>query len=339
MTQTNQMGPTPETLMQMFQGMQVAGVLAAGIQLGVFAPLAAGPAPVEHIATQVKCPVRSTRILLDALAAFGLLRKEAGTYALTPLSQNHLVPGKPMYMGDLVGLFSNPAIWNGYSRLAEAVKNDGTVMPEHAETPRYQFWETFARSTGAIAFPAAMALDGHLAAWISSRPKVRLLDVAAGSGIYGFTLAKHANVELTTLDWPNVLVETRQWAKRLGVDESRVRYLEGNLFEVDLEGPYDLVVMSHIFHHFDDATCAGLTRKVAAAMAPSGRLAVHDFLFDETLANPMGAIFSATMLVSTRRGQAFPEADYKRWIADSGLRHVATHASAGMPSSFVIADK
>jgi 2-polyprenyl-3-methyl-5-hydroxy-6-metoxy-1,4-benzoquinol methylase len=337
MTQTEPQGP--ETLMQMFQGVQVAGVLTAGIQLGVFDSLAAGPAGAEAVAARIKCPVRSTRILLDALAAFGLLRKEARTYALSDLSQAHLVPGKPMYMGDLAGLFSGPQMWTGYLRLAEAVKNDGTVMPEHAETPRYPFWETFARSTGAIAFPAAAALDGHLGSWIASRPKVRVLDIAAGSGIYGFTLAKHANVELTSLDWPNVLVETRQWAKRLGVDESRVRYLEGNLFEVDFGGPFDLVVMSHIYHHFDDATCSGLTRKVAVAMSPSGRLAIHDFLFDETLANPMGAIFSTTMLVSTRRGEAFAEADYKKWIRDSGLTHVATHASAGMPSSFVLADK
>ncbi|MGO9837947.1 MAG: SAM-dependent methyltransferase, partial [Polyangiaceae bacterium] len=233
----------------------------------------------------------------------------------------------------------SPSMWQGYLRFAEAVKNDGTAMDEHAETPRYRFWETFARSTGAIAFPAATALDGHLGTWIESRPHVRVLDVAAGSGIYGFTLAKRPNVELTTLDWPNVLVETRQWAKRLGVDEKRVRYLEGNLFEVGFDGPYDLVVMSHVFHHFDHETCAALMRKVAGAIAPSGRLAIHDFLFDDTLANPMGAIFSATMLVSTRRGQAFPESDYKKWLGESGLKYVATHASVGMPSSFVIADK
>lgn len=62
-----------------------------------------------------------------------------------------------------------------------------------------------------MAFPASAALDGLLAAWIAGKKtKVRVLDIAAGSGIYGFTLAKHAIVELTALDWPNVSASTRR---------------------------------------------------------------------------------------------------------------------------------
>ena len=63
-----------------------------------------------------------------------------------------------------------------------------------------------------MAAPAAAALDEALTSWLGARPKVRVLDVAAGSGLYGFTLAKHPNVQLTSLDWPNVLQETKEWA-------------------------------------------------------------------------------------------------------------------------------
>jgi 2-polyprenyl-3-methyl-5-hydroxy-6-metoxy-1,4-benzoquinol methylase len=230
-------------------------------------------------------------------------------------------------------------IWNGFQRFADAVKNDGTILPEHAETPRNPFWEEFAKGSAAMAGPASQVLDGLVSSFIASRPKVRVLDIAAGSGMYGYALAKHPNVELTSLDWPNVLVETKEWGKRLGIDMARVRTIEGSLFDVDYQGPYDLVLLSHVYHHFDRATCLGLTQKVAKALAPGGRVAIQDMIVDSELSNPGAVLFSAAMLVWTRKGEAYSERDYKQWLADSGLAWGGIHASAGMPSSWVFAHK
>ncbi|MCC7537713.1 MAG: methyltransferase domain-containing protein, partial [Deltaproteobacteria bacterium] len=303
-------GPGPEHLMQLMQGVQASGIYKAAVELDVFSKIAAGAKTAPELARAIECPERSTRILLDAAAALGLLAKSGGTYALTPATETFLVRGKPTFMGDLVNVFSNPMMWSASHRLADAVRADGTVLDQHAETPEHSFWEQFARSTAAIAMPAAMAMEGMLDDWLGRRERVRVLDVAAGSGLYGFTLARRPNVELTSLDWPNVLEETKRWGARLGLDASRVRYLPGNLFEVDYGGPYDLVLMSHVYHHFDEPTCAGLTKRVAAALAPGGRLAIHDFLYDPELRNPMGALFAATMLMWTRSGGTYGAHQY-----------------------------
>jgi C-methyltransferase len=329
----------PESLMQLMQGVQVSGIFKAAIDLGLYTAMAEGAATVPAIAKAIACPERSTRILLDATAALGLVTKSGAQYALTPVVGQFLVRGKPTYMGDLTQLFGGAMMWNEPQKLAEAVKNDGTTLAEHAETPRHAFWETFARSTAAMAGPAASALDGLLGKWFEGKDKVRVLDVAAGSGLYGFTLASRPNVHLTVLDWPNVLVETKEWARRVGVDSARVRYIEGNLFDVDFQGPYDLVVMSHIYHHFDAATCASLTKKVAAALAPGGRIAVHDFLYDAELKNPMGALFAVTMLLWTRKGETYSVGDYGKWFEAAGLKPAGVHGGAGLPSSFLFADK
>lgn len=331
--------PNPEPLMQMMQGAQVSGLLFASLQLDLYSKLADGPATADEIAARIGCPVRSTRILANALTALGLLVKDGAKYALTPTTETFLVSGKPTFIGSMASLFGSHTFWEGSERFAEAVKNDGTVLSMHAETPKAPFWEMFAQCTGPMAFPASAALDGHLASWIAGKAKVRVLDIAAGSGIYGFTLAKHPNVELTSLDWPNVLTETRAWADRLGVDKSRTSYIEGNLFEVDFKGPYDLVLLSHVYHHFDRPTCLGLTRKVAAALAPGGRVAVQDFITDEKVSQPMPSLFAASMLMWTRKGEAFSESDYNQWFVESGLKPAGMHASAGMPASFLFADK
>ena len=306
---------------------------------GIFAAVAKGARTGPQIAEAIKAPARSTAVVLDGLAVLGLLAKSGASYTNTPLAEEHLVPGKPMYMGDMTGIFGSSMMWSGYARLTEAVKNDGTVMTEHAETPKNPFWEAFARSSASMAFPTAGMLAGMLGEWIAKKPKVRALDIAAGSGIYGLTLAKSPNVDMTLLDWPNVLVETKKWAGRLEADPSRVHYIEGNLFDVDYNGPYDLVVLSHVYHHFDDATCLALTKKVASALAPGGRVAINDFIYDEALANPMGAMFRSTMLMWTRKGTTYTEADYRRWLGEAGLHVTEVRASQGMPSSVVVAEK
>jgi hypothetical protein len=97
--------------------------------------------------------------------------------------------------------------------------------------------------------------------------------------------------------------------------------------------------LSHVYHHFDRPTCLGLTKKVAAALAPGGRVAVQDFVLDEKISHPMPALFSTSMLLWTRKGEAFSESDYTQWFIESGLKPAGTHASAGMPASFLFADK
>lgn len=329
----------PEAVMQLFQGVQVTALTAAAIDLGMFAAIAGGARTTEQIATAIKAPARSTGMLADALAVIGLLAKKDGAYALSPLADAHLVPGKPMYMGDVAGIFANPMFWAAYGKIADAVRNDGTVLPEHAETPKHPFWESFARSSASMAFPTAMTIAGALEPWLAKKDKVKALDIACGSGIYGLTLAKNPKVDVTLLDWPNVLVETKKWAQKLGADASRTHYIEGNLFDVDYKGPYDLVVLSHVFHHFDDATCASLSKKVAAAVAPGGRVVVNDFLYDEELKNPMAAMFRMTMLAWTKTGTAYAEADYRRWLTAAGLEVAEVRPNMGMPSSIVIAEK
>jgi 2-polyprenyl-3-methyl-5-hydroxy-6-metoxy-1,4-benzoquinol methylase len=327
----------PAAIFQMFQAAQATAILTAGVQLGVFAALAGGARrSAAEVGERVRCPPRSTRILLDALAVVGLIEKERDVYQLGPLAEEHLVPGKPMYVGDLAGIFGNPMIWTGMSRLSEAVRSGGTILSEHAETPKNPFWETFAQSSASMAFPAAGALEAIVGDFLASKPKARVLDIAAGSGIYGYTLAKRANVELTLLDWPNVLAQTREWGKRLGAQMERVRFVEGNLFEVDYRGPYELILLSHVYHHFDPETCLSLTRKVAGALAPGGRVAVQDFVSSPDLSNPAATMFSIVMLAWTTKGEAYTEADYSGWFTACGLKAPSAHPIVGLPTSWLV---
>jgi hypothetical protein len=99
----------------------------------------------------------------------------------------------------------------GMGQLTAAVRADGTLMDSHAETPSNAFWETFARSSAALAGPAAAALAAQLAPIAAEQGRPRVLDVAAGSGLYGYALLRLPGADVTFLDWPNVLEETLGW--------------------------------------------------------------------------------------------------------------------------------
>jgi hypothetical protein len=58
------------------------------------------------------------------------------------------------------------------------------------------------------------------------------------------------------------------------------------------------------YHHFDPKACQTLTLRLAGALAPGGRLAVHDFVTGSALENPGATMFSLVMLVWTCHGKA-----------------------------------
>jgi C-methyltransferase len=331
---------SPEPLMQMIQGLQVTAILQAAVQLGVFDRLAEGNNQAASIASAVGADERGTRILLDALAALGLLQTADGTYSLSPLADAFLVTSRPTYLGGMLDILAGGWAWTGYRRLAEAVRAGGTILEQHAETPGHEFWEAFAPSSVGMAMPAADALAEMLAPWAAERERLEILDIACGSGLYSLTLAaRQPKARTTLLDWANVLELTRTNVEKMGLIK-RTSYIEGDVFDVPLGGPHDLIVASHIFHHFSERRCLELMRRLFGALKPGGRLVINDFVPGSRPADdPFPFLFSVLMLTWTRDGEAYQLSTYERLLNEAGFGPVEVHPGVGMPSSFVIADR
>jgi len=330
---------SPEPLMQMIQGLQVTAILRAAVQLGVFDQIANGNDQASSIAVEIGADERGTRILLDALAALGLLDSING-YRLTPLADTFLVTSRPSYLGGMTNILAGPWTWTAYQRLGEAVRHGGTIMPEHAETPGWEFWETFAPSSTGIAGPGAQVLVQLLQGWSGQRENLEILDVACGSGLYSLTLAaQHPTARATLLDWANVLERTKDNVDRLGLRE-RSSFIDGDVFEVELGGPYDVIIASHIFHHFSEQRCLELMRRLAAALKPDGRLVIHDFVSGARPADdPFPYLFSVIMLGSTRHGEAYSLDTYRRLMHEAALSPPEVPQSQGMPSHLLISGR
>jgi 2-polyprenyl-3-methyl-5-hydroxy-6-metoxy-1,4-benzoquinol methylase len=152
------------------------------------------------------------------------------------------------------------------------------------------------------------------------RDRVDVLDIAAGHGFFGITLAsRHPGTHVTALDWASVLAVAEENARAAGVAD-RFRRLPGSAFDVDWGGPYDLVLLTNFLHHFDPPTCETVFRKAHAALKPGGRCVTVEFVPDEDRVTPApAATFTLVMLVTTRSGDVYTFSEYDRMARNAGF--------------------
>src|SRR5207245_8985260 len=171
-------------------------------------------------------------------------------------------------------------------------------------------WVTRARAVA----PLTTVSAGFIAdvAWAKEGKPCKVLDIAAGHGMFGITIAKqNPNAHITAADWAPVLAVARENAVAAGVAD-RVAFRPGSAFEADLGEGYDIVLLTKIFHHFDMETCEKLMSRVHAALKPGGKAITLEFVPNEDgVSPPTAAAFSLIMLAGTDAGDAYTFSQYE----------------------------
>lgn len=331
--------PNPARIFQTLNAFQQSAALRAAIELDVFTAIAEGQAMVAGIARHAGASERGVRILCDYLTVLGFLTKNSTHYGLSPDAAVFLDRRSPAYMGTVVRFLNAPDMVKAYDHLSEAVRRGGTVMSEEGTTaPENPLWVEFARSMAPMMMMPAEAIAGIVGADAGGR--CRVLDIAAGHGLFGITIARHnPQAEVVALDWPNVLEVAKENARQAGV-ESRYSILVGSAFDVDFGSDYDLVLLTNFLHHFDVPTCETLLRKVHAALAPGGRAITLEFVpNDDRVTPPDAAAFSLIMLGSTPHGDAYTFAEFDRMFRKAGFSRSEHIRPEQAPESVIVSYK
>ena len=331
--------PNPGRIFQAFNAFQQTAALKAAIELDVFTAIADRQTTPTQISQRVGAAERGIRILCDFLTVMGFLTKKDSHYGLAPDAALFLDRGSPAYMGSAVKFLDSPELLHAFDRLSEAVRKGGTMMGEEgtliAENP---MWVEFARSMAPMMMMPAELISKLVGA--EQGGKCRVLDIAAGHGLFGINIARHnPQAEIVALDWKNVLEVAKENARKAGV-ESRYSTLPGNAFEVEFGTGYDLVLLTNILHHFDIPTCESLLRKVHAALVPGGRAVTLEFVpNDDRVSPPETATFSMVMLGSTPHGDAYTYAEFERMFSNTGFSRSEHHRTPPLPESVIISLK
>lgn len=332
--------PSPETIFNTIQAFNNAFVLKAAIEIDVFSAIAQGSHTAAEIARATNSAERGMRILCDALTVMGFLEKIGNRYSLIPDSAVFLVKTSPAYMGGAFNFLMGAGEWDAFLELTESFRNGGRKTEHHGGAPEDKMWEDFAQGMVPFMMPAAQTIAGLLNPVLASKPSAKVLDIAAGHGIFGIMVAKQcANAHIHAQDWANVLAIASENARKHGVAD-RHHLIPGNAFDVDFGNGYDAVLLTNFLHHFDVATCEKLLKKLAKSMNPGAELVILEFVpNDDRISPPPAAMFSVTMLTNTPAGDAYTFAELSSMCANSGFENARLLPLEASPENLVVAQR
>jgi ubiquinone/menaquinone biosynthesis C-methylase UbiE len=328
--------PNPGRLFQTLNAYQQTAAMRAAIELDIFTAIGEKHTTAEQIAQRAGAAERGIRILCDFLTVMGFLTKSELHYGLAPDAALFLDRRSPAYMGTVASFLDAPVMLKAFDDLTAAVRKGGTMMGDEGtmgiENP---IWVEFARD-----MPPLMKMPAEAIAQLVQADKggkCRVLDIAAGHGLFGITIARHnPDAEIMALDWASVLEVASENARKAGV-ESRYSTIAGSAFDVEFGEGYDLILLTNFLHHFDPPTNEKLLRKVHAALAPKGRAVTLEFVPNDDRVSPLeAAAFSMTMLGSTPHGDAYTFAELESMFRNAGFARSEHSRLSPNPESVII---
>jgi hypothetical protein len=206
---------TPERIMQFAWGYVPTLVLEAAIRNRVFDVLDSGPMTVPEVATATGASIRGLTAIMNVLVGLNFLAKDAHeAYSLTPESAAFLVSTKPSFQGGVLRHASSQLIpkWLGINEVVATGKPAHSVNQEGDGS---EFFKEFVVDIFPMSYPSAQALAKSLN--LDGQP-TSVLDLAAGSGVWGIALAQSSpQVRVTAVDWPDVIPTTQKTVARFNL--------------------------------------------------------------------------------------------------------------------------
>ncbi len=309
----DQAGTLPDDLYELTRAYMPSRVILTALELDVFTAVG-NTASASRVAQTIHGDVRATEMLLNALVSLKLLEKAGDTFANTPAAARFFAEGSRDNARN--GLLHVAQIWHRWSTLTDAVRA-GTSVGAPARNNRWV--EKF---IAAMDYNARQRASTIVKAVEPGSIK-RMLDLGGGSGAYSIAFARAVSGLCSDLlDLAEVVPIAQKHIREAGL-ESRISTRAGDMLNAPLGENYDLILVMAICHMFSPEENRALFQRVRKALAPGGRFVISDFILEPDKTAPSHAtLFALNMLVGTRAGATYSEAEYTTWFRDAGYTQV-----------------
>ena len=313
-------------------------IINAAVSNKVFDTLENGAKTVEQVSKETGASVRGLRAIMNALTGLELLKKDRkGKYLLTPESKAFLITNKP---GSLAGFFQTilPRLASKWLQISEVARTGRPIAAVNEETEGTEFFSQLVENIIPMSYGGAQKLANHLKV-AKTKDELRVLDLAAGSGIWGIALAeKSPRVRVAAIDWAGMIPTTKRITQKFGVSD-RFKFIGGDLLEADFGDGYDIATLGHILHSEGEQRSRQLLKKTFGALKSSGTIAIAEWLVNDRRTEPTHSLmFAVQMLVNTEEGNTFSFNEIKSWLEDAGFKKVRKLEAPG-PSPLILATK
>jgi ubiquinone/menaquinone biosynthesis C-methylase UbiE len=338
MTTSSTTPVTPERILQFAWGYVPPLVLEAAIHHRVFDILDSGAKTIAELHQQTGASERGLEAIANALVGLNFLEKdEHARYSLTPESSAFLVSTKPAFQGGMIRHGSQHLIPR-WLNLNEIVLTGLPTQAVNQQADGSTFFQDFVNDILPLSYPSAQALAQYLDCDAEGR-RVRVLDLAAGSGVWGIALAQSSDaVRVTAVDWPDVIPVTQKTVVRFGLANS-FSFVEGDLLEADFGSGHDVATLGHILHSEGEKRSRALLAKTFQSLSSGGTIAVAEFLVNPERTGPLnGLFFAVNMLVNTEAGNTYSFEEISAWLAEAGFINMRKLEAPG-PSPLILATR
>jgi SAM-dependent methyltransferase len=326
--------PDREKILELAGGYRFLAVLGAAAELDLFTLLGEDSLTAEAIAVRLPSNLRAMVVLLDALAALGLLVKQGENYSVPPevrpwLTASGSGTALPMVLHQMTLI----RMW---SQLAWIVRSGEPAMRQASIRGAEADRAAFIAAMHSVSGPVADDLVARL-----GPPKFNhLLDVGGASGTWTLAFLRAVpGSRATIFDLPDAIEQARA---RIGQSEfrDRVDFVAGDFYDDPLPAGADLAWVSAIVHQHARDDSRALFTKVREALVPGGRIMIRDVVMEpDRVEPPEGALFAVNMLVVTASGGTFTLDEFADDLQASGFGDVKLLVKDAWMNSVVEARK
>jgi hypothetical protein len=176
---------SPQLFVDTAMSYQKTAAIKAAIELGLFAAIGSSPRTVKELAVEIHASPRGVRILCDYLTVQGFLAKTRDKYELMPSTAAFLDTRSPAYMGDVIQFIAAPELMQLFLKDPVTYVRNGGSKGLASLAPDHPLWTRFAKAMVPFIAPTAQAIAEQVAAWPESDKPRKVLDIAAGHGVFG----------------------------------------------------------------------------------------------------------------------------------------------------------
>jgi hypothetical protein len=309
-----------------------SSVFLTANRLNVFSIISQRERTAADIADELNTAVHPTEMFLNACVSLELLEKEGGKYKNAAVSENFLVKGAPMYLGDALKYSDDLyQVWGKLEdtlRSGRPVLDPGTILGKDPEKTRNFIIGMHNRAIG---------VGRSLAEKVDLGGRKRLLDVGGGPATYSILLAqKNPDLSSTVMDLPHVVNIAGEIIEEFNMNK-RVRTLSGDYSKDPFPGRYDCVLNSGIFHRETEESCRMLLNKAFECLEPDGLMIVNDvFCNKEKDGPPFVMLFGINMMLTSEHGTVHSVSEVMQWMEDAGFHSITSEPlSPPMPHTII----
>nr|WP_245853216.1 acetylserotonin O-methyltransferase [Maliponia aquimaris] len=309
-------------IFDLVQGFVRSQALLALVHLNLPRRLLNGPEEVSALARYCGLPEERMRLLLQAGAAMGLMRRKRGDrFALT--RQGAALTGVP-------GL---EAMIRHHGAFYRDMGDPVALLRGETQTELAAFWPYVFGAAGAVdpevtaTYSDLMAQSQRLVAQdtlaqVPLKDTCCLMDVGGGTGVFLVEAARAApQARLVLFDLPAVVTGAQARLAEAGLT-ARVTIQPGSFRDDPLPRGADTISLVRVLYDHADETVVKLLRAVHDALPPGGRLIVSEPMSGGARPDPQTDVYFAFYTLAMRTGRTRSQAEIAALCRAAGFQEI-----------------